>query len=407
MPRRRASRAIDRTRTRTRANVSPQTSFALVVYVSLVVIGVIATRVVGVVAHGEREPRLIGWLGEVARPKGRQTRESESESQSQRNGNGIQKATSAWTADEGGGDRRQEGRVAIEGRARVELLSETPRIYLYHAFLSDEECEHVIELGEERLERSTVVGEGDRGMLSQARTSDGTFIARRFTPTLTAVEDRVAEYSGIPWNHQEELQLLRYHDGQEYSAHNDGINSGDNGGKRIATVLMFLREPEWGGETNFPDAVPLPEVKDAFIESKDQFSACGWNEGKGFSVKPRRGDAILFFSFHVNGTADFMSTHASCPTLKGTKYTATKWIHEGEFDTPTWVEPTCENKHEKCDEWASIGECERNPSYMLGVEAVGSCSKSCCDIMDRVELTKTQLKICKPCDALAEGLKNP
>jgi prolyl 4-hydroxylase len=215
---------------------------------------------------------------------------------------------------------------------------------------------------------------------------------------MTAVEDRVAEYSGIPWTHQEQLQLLRYRNGQEYAAHNDGIDSGENGGKRIATVLMFLREPESGGETNFPDAKPFPKVKQAFLANKNQFSECAWNNGVGFSVKPRRGDAILFFSFHINGTVDTLSTHGSCPTLQGTKYTATKWIHENTFDTATWVKPTCVNKNEKCEEWAQNGECERNPTYMIGTDTIGSCSKSCCDVMDRMELTMTQRRICEPCD---------
>merc|ERR1712164_114811 len=117
------------------------------------------------------------------------------------------------------GPRAGAGAVREETAPRVTTLSWTPRVFLYENFLSDEECEHMIALGEKKLEE---------------------------------VEDRVAEFSGIPWEHQEQLQLLRYENGQEYKAHHDGLSSGENGGNRIATVLMFLSEPEEGGETAFP-----------------------------------------------------------------------------------------------------------------------------------------------------------
>ena len=176
-------------------------------------------------------------------------------------------------------------------------------------------------------------------------------MTRRLTETLQRVEDRVAKYSGIPWEHQEQLQLLRYRDGQEYVAHHDGI-IGENGGKRIATVLMFLREPTSGGETSFPQGTPLPETKAAFLANKDKLSECGWNGGNGFSVIPKKGEAVLFFSFHINGTNDPFANHASCPTLGGTKYTATKWIHENPFETGTAKTPTCTDERELCPVWA-------------------------------------------------------
>jgi hypothetical protein len=100
---------------------------------------------------------------------------------------------------------------------------------------------------------------------------------------------RVAQYSQISYDNQEQLQLLRrgpvlrrprhcicisyhgstmfpearavlyistinvlfgpvlrYQDGQQYKDHMDGLHS-ENGGKRVATVLMFLQEPGLGG----------------------------------------------------------------------------------------------------------------------------------------------------------------
>ena len=88
-----------------------------------------------------------------------------------------------------------------------------------------------------------------------------------------------------------------------------------NGGKRIATVLMFLQEPESGGETSFPHGKPLPAVKERLRGQQGQLSDCGWRDGRGMAVRPKVGDAILFFSFKKDGNVDPGSMHASCPTL--------------------------------------------------------------------------------------------
>lgn len=335
------------------------------------------------------EPRLIGWLGEVARPPAPSA-----------TGDGATNSSIDDALLSSSSESAVKGASEIGAKARGTwtTLSWSPRAFLYQNFLTEDECEHLIALGEKKLERSTVVGsKGKEGDVHSARTSFGTFITRRLTPTLSAVEDRVAEYSGIPWRHQEQLQLLRYEKGQEYVAHHDGIVSKGNGEKRIATVLMFLREPEFGGETHFPDATPLPATRSEFLGSRAKLSDCGWNEGRGFSVIPRKGDAILFFSHHINGTSDDAANHASCPTLRGIKYTATKWIHEKEFDTTTFETPMCEDKEDMCDQWANSGECEKNPVFMMGIETVGSCSKSCC-ARDRSRLSDIQKRFCEPCD---------
>ena len=351
------------------------------------------------------DQRLIGWLGEVARPPAPDVadgagarRASVDDDDASSSTTASTFATTTTTSGEeaprttsGGGDVRDDDVERI-----VETLSWSPRVFLLKNFLSDEECEHLIELGEKKLERSTVVNSDESGAVSTARTSFGTFVTRRLTETLQRVEDRVAKYSGIPWEHQEQLQLLRYRDGQEYVAHHDGIIS-ENGGKRIATVLMFLREPTSGGETSFPQGTPLPETKAAFLANKDKLSECGWNDGNGFSVIPKKGEAVLFFSFHINGTNDPFANHASCPTLGGTKYTATKWIHENPFETGTAKTPTCTDETELCPVWAQGHECERNPVFMMGEESVGACSKSCC-ARDRSKLTDIQKSFCVPCD---------
>ena len=43
-------------------------------------------------------------------------------------------------------------------------------------------------------------------------------------------------------------------------------------------------------------------------------------------VKPKQGDALLFWSQHWNGTLDQRSLHGGCPVIKGQKWAMTKWL---------------------------------------------------------------------------------
>ena len=98
------------------------------------------------------------------------------------------------------------------------------------------------------------------------------------------------------------------------------------------------------------------------------------------SVKPEKGDALLFFSLHLDATTDANSLHGSCPVIEGEKWSATKWIHVSDFEKPVIsVEGgDCVDDNENCSRWAKIGECEKNPLYMVGSAGVrGKCMKSC------------------------------
>lgn len=124
----------------------------------------------------------------------------------------------------------------------------------------------------------------------------------------------------IPVENQEAMQILHYVNGQKYEPHHDFFHDPVNqaaarGGQRIATVLMYLTTPEEGGETVFPNA--------ADKVFGDEWSDCA---KRGLAVKARRGNALLFFSLHPDGTEDTTSLHGSCPTTKGEKWSATKWL---------------------------------------------------------------------------------
>ena len=159
-------------------------------------------RVAGV-AVDEGEERLPGWLGEVA-------------------GSG------------GGGGQSQPPPAE---KPWIETLSWSPRAFLYHGFLTPEECEHIRGLARPRLERSQVVDAATgASKTDNVRTSSGVFLETAETEVVKRVEARVAAWAGVPVSHQEQLQVLQYGLRQQYSDHWDFFEQ---------SVLEVRRMADW------------------------------------------------------------------------------------------------------------------------------------------------------------------
>ncbi|CDY29362.1 hypothetical protein HID58_022004 [Brassica napus] len=224
-------------------------------------------------------------------------------------------------------ERSEEG-LGKRGDQWTEVLSWEPRAFVYHNFLSKEECEYLISLAKPHMVKSTVVdSETGKSKDSRVRTSSGTFLRRGRDKIIKTIEKRIADYTFIPADHGEGLQVLHYEEGQKYEPHYDyfvdEFNT-KNGGQRMATMLMYLSDVEEGGETVFPAA----NMNFSSVPWYNELSACG---KKGLSVKPRMGDALLFWSMRPDATLDPSSLHGGCPVIRGNKWSSTKWMHVGEY----------------------------------------------------------------------------
>ncbi|XP_010531793.1 PREDICTED: probable prolyl 4-hydroxylase 6 [Tarenaya hassleriana] len=253
----------------------------------------------------------------------------------------------------------------------VTQLSWRPRAFLYKGFLSDEECDHLITLAKDKLEKSMVVDDSGEDMESEIRTSSGMFLSRRQDEVVANIEGRLSAWTFLPEENGESIQVLRYEYGQKYETHHDFFIDKANlkFGHRVATVLMYLSNVEMGGETVFP----LSEAKTSQPKD-DSWSECA---KKGYAVKPWKGDALLFFNLHPNGTSDASSLHGSCPVIEGEKWSATKWIHVQPFGRLKQISE-CADEDENCSSWAKSGECDKNPDFMVGTDGdPGFCRKSC------------------------------
>ncbi|KAJ4839272.1 Prolyl 4-hydroxylase 1, partial [Turnera subulata] len=261
----------------------------------------------------------------------------------------------------------KEAELLRVGYVKPEIVSWSPRIIVLHNFLSSQgtravpvvitwvrhpkasygkislaalfgiECDYLVALARPRLQSSTVVdvktgkeskfkwkrndhrnhrvasylASSFQGIKSNVRTSSGMFLntEERGFPMVQAIEKRISVYSQVPIENGELIQVLRYEKDQFYKPHHDYFSDTFNlkrGGQRVATMLMYLSDNVEGGETYFPKAGPGE-------------CSCGGKVMEGLSVKPVKGDAVLFWSMGLDGQSDPNSIHGGCAVLAGIK----------------------------------------------------------------------------------------
>jgi prolyl 4-hydroxylase len=200
------------------------------------------------------------------------------------------------------------------GDRRVHVLQTLrhPRVIVFGDLLSDDECADLVAAAGQRLARSLTVETKTGGeALNVDRTSDGMFFERGENELVARIERRIAALLRWPVHYGEGLQVLRYAPGAQYRPHYDYFDPGEpgtptilrRGGQRVATLVIYLQEPEQGGATTFPDI--------------------------GLEVAPKRGTAV-FFSYDRPDPAT-RTLHGGAPVLAGEKWVATKWLREREF----------------------------------------------------------------------------
>ena len=188
-----------------------------------------------------------------------------------------------------------------------------PRVVVFGNLLSDDECEQLIALAKPRLARSLTVATKTGGEEVNAdRTSNGMFFQRGENELVQRIERRIARLVNWPEENGEGLQILQYGPGAEYKPHYDYFDPNEpgtptilkRGGQRVATIVMYLAEPEKGGGTVFPDV--------------------------HLEVAPKRGNAV-FFSYD-RAHPSTRTLHGGAPVLAGEKWIATKWLRERRFE---------------------------------------------------------------------------
>ena len=172
--------------------------------------------------------------------------------------------------------------------------------------LTAAECAHVANSVRDLLAPALVADPRTGCMVPHPiRTSDHAVIGPlREDVVIRAVNTRLAAVSKTPLGAGEALTVLRYRPGQQFRLHSDVLPGTRN--QRVATVLVYLNDDFTGGETVFPDY--------------------------NLSIRPRRGDAVIFRNTDAAGRALAKARHAGQPVISGTKWLATRWIRARAYD---------------------------------------------------------------------------
>jgi prolyl 4-hydroxylase len=181
---------------------------------------------------------------------------------------------------------------------------EEPLIVILGNVLSDEECDELIRLSKDRMQRSKI---GNTREVDNLRTSSGMFFHEGENDVVTRIEKRLSQIMNIPVEHGEGLQILNYKIGQEYKAHFDFFSSANKpvSNPRISTLVMYLNDVEHGGETFFPK--------------------------QNLSVSPQKGMAVYFEYFYDDHALNELTLHGGAPVTNGDKWIATQWMRRKAF----------------------------------------------------------------------------
>lgn len=178
----------------------------------------------------------------------------------------------------------------------------------FENFLTPEECDKIIELASPKLFESKVYSSDSDITYKSHRVSKQTWLEDKLDPIIAKLSWKTAELVGKPIQNQELLQVVKYDKGGFFNPHYDACSGNEleckrmnqRGGSRYATLLIYLNDDFEGGETIFPII--------------------------GKSVKPKKGNAILFYDSDKDGNLIRESFHGGNPIINGNKWICNKWI---------------------------------------------------------------------------------
>ncbi|MFM9852988.1 MAG: prolyl hydroxylase family protein [Sphingomonadaceae bacterium] len=185
-------------------------------------------------------------------------------------------------------------------------LCEKPIVSLFPALLTPAECAHLAMAARDLLEPTTVFDPSTGQLMRHpVRTSSGAVIGpTREDLVIQAINRRFAKISGSRIEQGEPISILHYAPGEQYRPHFDFITNSLN--QRLKTIIVYLNQGYTGGATQFL--------------------------ANGVTVQGKIGDAIMFDNVDETGARDALSQHAGLPVVSGTKWIATRWIRQDDFN---------------------------------------------------------------------------
>jgi prolyl 4-hydroxylase len=180
------------------------------------------------------------------------------------------------------------------------------QMYLHQGFLSPEECQGLVDLIDAAAQPSVLYAATEQAGF---RTSDSCHLSC-WDPLVGRIEARMSDVLGIANDYAETMQGQRYRAGQQFKPHHDFFHTDQDywqrerlaGGQRTWTAMIFLDQPEAGGNTEFPEL--------------------------GIGVRPQPGRMLIWNNARPDGTPNHKTLHAGTPVEAGVKHIVTKWYRQ-------------------------------------------------------------------------------
>ena len=165
---------------------------------------------------------------------------------------------------------RQLMQDIVDSTPGASFVTEDPPIIHFENFMTEQECDEMIEAGKPGLKASTGTGQLKNGQFERTkidgRTSYNSWCMAPYDcpkdPTVRGIDSRIANTTGFSFQNMEYYQILRYAPKQEYQAHSDWIDqqAGQPSGPRVFTFFLYLNDVRvhrsW--QSAFASACPLP-----------------------------------------------------------------------------------------------------------------------------------------------------
>ena len=179
-------------------------------------------------------------------------------------------------------------------------------IQTFEGFMSEQECQHFIDLASLYLENNK------QELPKNISRSSTPIYLQSHDEQVQIIRQRAANLLKVPESYIETLQVVRYTLTQEYLVHVDWFGDNFEDPKassavrtrphyqRQTTILVYLNDVARGGETYFP-----------YLRKK---------------ILPRAGMAVRWKNLWANGKGNKFTAHSALPVTKGEKWAVNIWV---------------------------------------------------------------------------------
>ena len=187
-----------------------------------------------------------------------------------------------------------------------------PYVATYDDIISDEDCDHFINIAKPLLKRA-LVSESSKGVASKGRTGSNAWIQHDHDEITKKVGEKIAKIVNISLENAEAFQVIYYDKNQEYRQHYDSWDHNGSektlrcmkyGGARMKTALCYLNDVTSGGGTKMTKL--------------------------NITIPPKKGKLLVFHNTisENNHKKHELSEHAGMPVEEGEKYAFNLWFKE-------------------------------------------------------------------------------